>query len=187
MSGKKPESGGRYARADWIRTAWEILHEDAAERLPIAEIARRMGVTKGSFYWHFEDRSDFQQAMLAHYRDAQTDMVIRAMRKVEGSAAERLRRLILFIAHNIDANLERTVFDWATLDAGVARALKEEYQRRADFVAELLRRAGVAPKEARSRGLAFASMIMGWYLTRTEDVATELPRHARAIAALFGS
>lgn len=185
MSAKRSVPRGRRTRSDWITAAWGVLGERATGDVPIAEIARRLGVTKGSFYWHFEGREDFRLAMLEHYREVQTDIVMRAMRDVTGPPARRLRALATFLAKNLDASLERTIYLWADHDPEIARVMEEDHERRIAYVTTLLRDAGWPAPKARFRAMAFAMLMAGWNLTRSGRRSAEIRRYARQIEELF--
>ena len=79
-TGKRP----RLAPEDWIVAAVEALRRDGARGLRVASLARRLGVTPGSFYWHFRDREQFRDRILEHWT--------RRMIAAAADAAERAGR-----------------------------------------------------------------------------------------------
>src|SRR5690606_13043756 len=48
----------------WVDAGIEILVRESIEHVRVERLARELGVTKGSFYWHFKDREDLQAAIL---------------------------------------------------------------------------------------------------------------------------
>lgn len=52
------------SRDDWVDAAWEVLGEDGVEGVRVERLARTLGVTKGSFYWHFKNRRALIDALL---------------------------------------------------------------------------------------------------------------------------
>jgi AcrR family transcriptional regulator len=83
----------RLSAADWESAALDALAEDGLAGVAIEPIARRLGVTKGSFYWHFADRDALVAAALAHWEKSYTENVIDALADVP-DPRERLARLI---------------------------------------------------------------------------------------------
>jgi AcrR family transcriptional regulator len=83
----------RLSTADWESAALDALAEDGLAGVAIEPIARRLGVTKGSFYWHFADRDALVAAALAHWEISHTENVIDALKDVT-DPRERLARLI---------------------------------------------------------------------------------------------
>ena len=185
MGATRSGSGPRLTRADWIEAAWAVLRDTAAAQPSVAEIAKRLGVTKGSFYWHFEDRADFRSAMFEFFHEEQTEFVMRAMRAVEGTPGQRLRALSSFLAEHLDASRERAVYQWAAHDAEIAAAVAEDQEQRIAYVAGMLRAGGWPPAKARARATIFVLLMSGWNLTRPAQRAAELRRYARQIEELF--
>ncbi len=52
------------SRDDWIEAAWAALGEGGVEAVRVERLARKLDVTKGSFYWHFKDRQDLIDALM---------------------------------------------------------------------------------------------------------------------------
>ena len=84
-STKKPQ-GKRLAPEDWIRAAIEALLAEGTTGLRIASLARRLGVTPGSFYWHFRDRGQFRSRVLRQepLSSRPRTLVIRAGQEIGG-------------------------------------------------------------------------------------------------------
>lgn len=54
-------------RDDWVDVAWETLGEAGVDGVRVESLARKLGVTKGSFYWHFKNRQDLIDALLERW------------------------------------------------------------------------------------------------------------------------
>jgi AcrR family transcriptional regulator len=80
------------SRSDWIEAALTALADQGEPGLAVEPLAAALGVTKGSFYWHFADREALLAALLAAFEARGADEVIAALAAVE-DAAERLARL----------------------------------------------------------------------------------------------
>ncbi len=52
-----------HSRDDWVDAAWQTLGEAGVEGVRVEALARKLGVTKGSFYWHFRNRQDLIDAL----------------------------------------------------------------------------------------------------------------------------
>ena len=73
----------------WLAKALDTLAEDP-EHLRVDEIARRLNVSKGSFYWHFEDRDDFVRSLVDYWDRHYTRVVEQAVSASPASASDRL-------------------------------------------------------------------------------------------------
>ncbi len=114
MSPMSPsQTGSRLSAEDWIAGGLELLAEEGLAGIKIDALARRLGVTKGSFYWHFENLSAFLDAMAERYcarRDAEIETF------GDTAPLEPRARLLYFMERLTDPatwNLERAVRAWA--------------------------------------------------------------------------
>ena len=87
----RPEA--RLSAADWETAALDALAENGVAGVAVEPLARRLGVTKGSFYWHFADREALLAAALAHWENSHTERVIAAVAGLR-DPRKRLVRLI---------------------------------------------------------------------------------------------
>lgn len=83
----------RLSAADWEAAALDALADGGLAGVAIEPLARRLGVTKGSFYWHFADRDALLAAALAHWEQSYTERVIETAEGVR-DPRDRLARLI---------------------------------------------------------------------------------------------
>lgn len=90
---KTAVSEARLSAADWEAAALDALADSGLAGVAVEPLARRLGVTKGSFYWHFADRDALLAAALAHWERSHTERVIEAVEQVR-DPRERLARLI---------------------------------------------------------------------------------------------
>ena len=58
------------------KAALEVLYSEGIGKVSIVRIARDLGVTSGSFYWHFKDRSDLLRSLLDFWVQSQTEAII---------------------------------------------------------------------------------------------------------------
>lgn len=142
----------RLQRQDWIDAAVKRLAESGVEAVRVELLARDLGVTKGSFYWHFKDRSDLLEAVLQEW-EATTDRVSGSVPE-DASPAERIERFLeLITASAADADqaaLENAILAWAQRDADVAERVAAVEARRTADAERLLTELGFPPAEAAS-------------------------------------
>jgi len=77
-------------RRAWIEAATDAIAEGGFGEARILTLAKRLGVTRGSFYWHFRDHGDFMKALLEQWRDEQV-RALAAWRLDTGDAEADLR------------------------------------------------------------------------------------------------
>ena len=149
---------------DWVRAAARAISEGGIEAVAVEPLAKRLGVTKGSFYWHFKDRRVLIEAALERWEEESTNAAISATRSV-ADPRERLVRLAEEAfddePRSQDATKEEAfrggAFELAVSDAAdnpiVRPFLERVTGRRIEYLDECYRALGFPPEEARHRAL----------------------------------
>jgi AcrR family transcriptional regulator len=137
----------RLAGEDWLLAGFRALVRQGPSGLKAEGLARDLGTTKGSFYWHFADVPTFRAEMLAYWAARAYGDVI-AQVEAAPSPAARLQKLALLAVSHRDpayggAAVEPALRAWAREDANVARAVAEMDGRRVNYVKALCLGAGV--------------------------------------------
>jgi len=172
-------------RDAWIKGATAILADEGAAGLRVETLAKRLGVTKGSFYWHFKDRRDLLDAVLALWKDGR----IRDIRKQTQAAPGEEAAVLL---HTIDVYaaaknrkgipIELAVRDWARRDAQAASVVEEVDAERLACACRLFLACGFAEDEARARSVMLYAYVFGVTLMQCERFTSDLPALKRMIA-----
>src|SRR5262245_36782878 len=84
----------RLSRDAWVRAALEAIAEGGLAAVAVVPLAERLGVTKGSFYWHFRSRETLVEAALADWEESHTAAVIAEIEAASTDPREQLRLLI---------------------------------------------------------------------------------------------
>jgi AcrR family transcriptional regulator len=179
------------ARETWIEAGLAELAEGGAERLRVEVLARRLGVTKGGFYWHFKDRRALLDAILENWRRGRIEAIEQQTALAEKTPAERLAALIRLYSERVNARamaIELAVRQWARLDRAAAAAAARVDAARLENVARLYRAQGLAPADAKARAYLFYAFVFGQsllFLERSPRARRELI--AACANALAGS
>lgn len=137
----------RLTREDWILAGFRALSRSGSSALKAEALARELGTTKGSFYWHFKDVADFEAAMLAYWRVQATEQVIASVTQTSASPEEDLRALLRIITDLSDAahgglRAESAIRQWGTTNSRVADTQYEVDAARLEYLAERFAEAG---------------------------------------------
>jgi AcrR family transcriptional regulator len=142
------ENRGPLQREDWVRAALRRLTSSGVAAVRVEVLARDLGATKGSFYWHFKDRADLLRAVLQWWQDEETDRII-AVTEEETAAHDRLGRFLRLITDMAEAApVENAIFAWATQETWVAEWVAAVERRRIGYGARLLEDEGFSLEEA---------------------------------------
>jgi AcrR family transcriptional regulator len=150
--------------ADWIQAALSFLVAHPVDAVRVDVLARHMGVTRGSFYWHFTDRDDLLQRLLQSWRNTTTEQVIARFQGHGRDPAGVLRELLHLPAHGRKAaqasSVELAIREWARRDAGARQVLEEVDSQRLNYIGECFRALGHPPDEARHRAFVLYGCIV---------------------------
>jgi AcrR family transcriptional regulator len=137
----------RLSAANWVQAGLRALAASGFTALKADSLAKALGVSRGSFYWHFADIDAFHQAVLRGWRQIAYDNIVE---ELQGSPAQRLRHL-LSRAFRADQPLERAVRGWATARPEARAMVADVDARRRAYLERLLREAGIDPDRAAAR------------------------------------
>jgi len=154
--------------ADWIRAATVRLAAGGVDAVRVESLAKELGVSKGSFYWHFEDRDALLQAVLEGWHAQGTRAVITAVEAAASTPRERLLALMRE-AYAVTGyeGFEIAVRAWAATDSRAREAVIAVDRARIHYVAELLEAAGVERAAARHRAGVLYRALLGEYVMRS--------------------
>lgn len=166
----------RLTPQDWINGGLRMLATDGASALKVGAMAAALGVSRGSFYWHFRDFADFRAQLLHSWRERTVDQVIQEFDR-DPAGPGRLQRLIrrAFLGKR---GLDRAIRMWAADEPVVAAMVAAVDASRVAYMAQLLIASGVDPKQAQPR----AAFIYWAYLGQA--IVMDSPSAAMDEAAL---
>jgi AcrR family transcriptional regulator len=138
----------RTPRSSWIEEGLRALGGGGPEAVRIEPLARALGVSKGGFYWHFDDRRALLGELLDTWERKMIDDVIERVEREGGDARAKLRQLFALASSSETRSLmkaELAIRDWARHDKRVAARLRRVDNRRMDYMRLLF--AGFCPDE----------------------------------------
>jgi AcrR family transcriptional regulator len=125
----------RTPRSKWISEGLRALADGGPDAVRIEPLAQKLGVTRGGFYWYFEDRQALLQEMLDRWEQAAFADVVERIEQGGGSARKKLRRLFALAADSDELlRIELAVRDWARREGAVAERLRRVDNRRMEYL-----------------------------------------------------
>lgn len=181
----------RLNRDAWIVGAVALLAERGVNAVKVEPLARRLGVTKGSFYWHFKNRPALLASILSRWEEKQTDLLIRIADHPGATPAERLRMLLeMTVGGFADPEFrsaEIAIRNWSRNDADALMAVRAVDARRSVYIENFFIALGFSEAAARTRGGLFQGLLLGEaLLVRDETEADRVARVGRSLNLLVG-
>jgi AcrR family transcriptional regulator len=164
MASPSPARGLSLQPNDWIRVGLLQLASDGIESVRVEVLARTLGVSKGSFYWHFRDRDELLKRMLKRWEESEG-----AWLSAEESAAAdhpgaagRWARFVERSAEPERIREEIAVRVWARKDEQVAIRVTAVEKRKMRVIANVLADIGFAKAMADSWSEMLCLVYLGW-------------------------
>jgi AcrR family transcriptional regulator len=154
----------RTPRTSWIEEGLRALGIGGPDAVRIEALAQTLGVSKGGFYWHFDDRRALLEEMLDAWERVAIDEAINRVEREGGDARAKLQRLFA-LASSREAralgSIDLAVRDWARRDRAVARRLRRVDDRRMEYMRSLFAAFCPDDGEVEARCLLALSLFIG--------------------------
>jgi AcrR family transcriptional regulator len=152
----------RTPRSSWINEGLRALAAGGPDAVRIEPLAQALGVTRGGFYWHFDDRRALLEEILDTWERASVDEVIERVESEDGDAKAKLRRLSALAASSDEPlRIDLAVRDWARREPAVADRLRRVDDRRMDYLRSLFGALCPDEDEVEARCMVFYSLWIG--------------------------
>lgn len=160
----------RLSAGDWVSAALEVLVSEGIGAVKILPLAKKLGVTRGSFYWHFENHEALLNRLLEVWEETNSGSIIRAA-TLEGSIVDRyvaLMRCWLGM-ERFDPRLEVAVRNWGRSNPELWQKLRATDERRVDACVQMLAAEVSDPVMRLHRARTIYFLQMGWYELEVDE------------------
>lgn len=171
-----PAKAGRLSKQDWLTAGLTILGQKGAEGVRIDAICKALGVTKGSFYWHFRDREDLMASLFTYWDTRETRGLIDYVEGKFANPNDRLWHVVKEVTlGDYDVTVEVAMRHWAYQEPAIRAQLEEVDAQRLDFFARQFSACGFDTESAslRAHTLYSVTLIRGFMQTREEKDVLE--------------
>ena len=147
---QKPDSRGRLSATDWEQAALDVLAHGGVAAVAVESLARTLGVTKGSFYWHFPTREALLKAAIDRWEQRDEDQVIGYVERIS-DPRERLRELFQRVSREVQSHLVYAALLQASDNPLVQPVIERISKRRLALLTAAYAEAGFEPRAAQHR------------------------------------
>ena len=145
----------------WIAAATEVLVDQGIDHVKVDLLATQLGVTRGSFYWHFRDRQDLLRRVLQAWSDITTQQLTRRLETAHTDPLRQLRDVISLPfrgrAAARAARIELAIRAWARRDAMARQAVDDGDAARLAYHGQVFQALGFDDHEAAMRAFVLYS------------------------------
>jgi AcrR family transcriptional regulator len=158
---KSSEPRPRLSAADWEQGALDLIAELGVAAVAVEPLARRLGVTKGSFYWHFPTREALLKAALERWERHDEEEVLGQVEPI-ADPRERLRELYRRVSREMQSHVIYSALLRALDHPIVQPVMSRVSQKRIDFLTIAYRQSGMDKRAASHRARLAYSAYAGF-------------------------
>lgn len=165
-------------RDEWVSGATDLMAKLGIDGVRVEVLAKTLGVTKGSFYWHFKDRQDLLDVLLETWRAGRIRDIEKQTALTPGKEREQARHLIEVYSAGRNRKgiaIELAIRDWARRDPGAAQIVEAVDAHRLECTRKLFRTVGYDEQESKARSLMLYAYVFGQSLMLYERFDDHLP------------
>jgi AcrR family transcriptional regulator len=149
----------RLSAADWERAALDVIAEQGLAAVAVEPLARRLGVTKGSFYWHFPTRDALIEAALRRWEQGDAEALLAQIEQI-AEPRQRLEALFRRTSREMRSHVIYAAMLSALDHVAVKPVMQRLSQRRIQYLAIGYRALGLGRRDANHRArLAYAAYV----------------------------
>ena len=189
MTDETDESIARGSPELWLQAARDALLDGGVEAVKIQLLAKRLKLSRASFYWFFQDRDELLRALLSQWREKNTGNIVSRAEAYADSLAEGILNVCdcWFDQTLFDARFEFAVRSWALQSPEILVEVQEADTRRIAALTALFERFGRDSVSAAVRARAIYLVQIGYISMQTqEDIGLRMSRMAEYVHVYTG-
>ncbi len=162
------------SKAEWLAAALKLLGKGSVSDIKINRLARELGINKSGFYWHFKNRDELLEQLLAYWAHELTEVVTSDLEFVKLEPRERLCRTAEMIIDYDLTRYEASIRQWALTDDMAGQTVKKVTKIRMNFVSQAL-----AELEFEGDDLEMRAMLFVCYHTWEKLMFSDITENRR--------
>ena len=184
------DSGWRGSYEGWLEAAYDSLLESGVDSVKILPLAKRLNLSRTSFYWFFKDREELLSGLISRWREKNTGNIIKQAEAYAETLAEAMLNVFdCWIDKSLfDSQFEFAVRSWALQSPEIQAEVHEADQRRMEAISRMFMRFGYGEEPADVRARTTYLVQIGYIsMQSTEDLDLRMKRIPEYIAIYTGN
>ena len=172
--GKTQDSGWRGSAAGWLEAAYDALKESGVDAVRVMPLAKRLNLSRTSFYGHFSDRNDLLDALITQWQTKNTGNLVKRTEDYAETITEAILNLfdLWLLPELFDSRLEFAMRNWAHADTDLTPMLEEADRVRIEAFTAMFERFGYEHASADVRANTMYLTQIG-YISIVKDRPSE--------------
>lgn len=183
------DSGWRGSHEGWLEAAYDSLLDSGVESVKILPLAKRLNLSRTSFYWFFKDREELLNTLISRWREKNTGNIVRQSEAYAESPAEAMLNVFdCWLNKDLfDSQFEFAVRSWALQSPDILDEVRQADQIRMEALSRMFMRFGYDETAADVRARTTYLVQIGYISMQSkEDIALRMQRIPEYIAIYTG-
>lgn len=161
----------RLSKQHWLSQALESIAKTGQGVPPIEKLCKQIGVSRGSFYWHFKNRQDFLQCLAQYWEDYSVKEVIEKLDNFQGTGKELLLQIMEAVIPPNRGRHYLTMRLLAVTEPEAEKVLRKLDKQRLSFIKSIFYELGFRNSELEARTEAFVYFMTGEHVFLKDKTA----------------
>jgi AcrR family transcriptional regulator len=173
------DSGWRGSPDVWLGAAYESLLEAGVDAVKIQPLAKKLNLSRTSFYWFFKDREELLGALVSRWREKNTGNLINQADAYAETIAEAMLNVFdcWLDSRLFDSQFEFAIRSWALQSPEILAEVQSADQQRLDALTRMFVRFGQSETRADVRARTIYLVQIGYISMQTkEDISVRMKR-----------
>lgn len=181
------DSGWRGSPEVWLQAARDALLDSGIDAVKILPLAKRLGLSRTSFYWFFEDREALLSALVARWRDKNTSSIVKQSEAYAESLAEAMLNVFDCWLDNelFDSRFEFAIRSWGLQSGDVLAEVQTADRTRIEALTRMFIRFGVSEITADVRARTTYLIQIGYITMQSRESLAERMKRIPEYIAIF--
>ncbi|WP_112798378.1 TetR/AcrR family transcriptional regulator [Rhizobium sp. SYY.PMSO] len=183
------DSGWRGSQEGWLGAAYEALLESGVDSVKILPLAKKLNLSRTSFYWFFKDREELLAALVARWRDKNTGGIVRQSEAYAETLAEAMLNVFdCWLDEKLfDSKFEFAIRSWALQSEEILNEVQDADRMRVEALTRMFVRFGHPEITADVRARTTYLVQIGYISMQSrENIALRMKRIPEYIAIYTG-
>lgn len=173
------QNGARGSEELWLDAAYDMLVESGVEAVKVLPLAKVLGVSRTSFYWHFADREALLDALIERWRRKNTGNLIAQTEAYAETITEAVLNLFdCWVDETLfDARMDFAIRNWAQQAPELKATLETADAERIAAIAAMFSRFGYDDRQAEARAKTVYYTQIGYISMMVDEPLAERLEH----------
>lgn len=175
-------AGGKSTKADWLSLAIEALVNEGIDQVKVQVMAKKLGVSRSSFYWFFDSIQDLQDQLLSHWLERNTGPIIERTMRPAATVTKAICNVFeCWVDPKLfDPNLDIAVRFWGRRDPKVRSIVGQADDQRVEALSKMFKRYGYEDEDAFIRARILYFTQIGHYTLEVQETQAIRLTHVRS-------